>query len=26
VNATTGLTQWDLPLAMGDYIQIGGSR
>jgi len=26
VNATTGLTQWDLPLAMGDYIQISGSR
>ena len=26
VNSTTGLTQWDLPLAMGDYIQISGSR
>ena len=26
VNSTTGLTQWDLPLAMGDYIQISGSK
>ena len=26
VNSATGLTQWDLPLAMGDYIQIAGSR
>ena len=26
VNSATGLTQWDLPLAMGDYIQISGSR
>jgi hypothetical protein len=26
VNAATGLTQWDLPLAMGDYIQLSGSK
>jgi hypothetical protein len=26
VNSATGLTQWDLPLAMGDYIQISGSK
>lgn len=26
VNSANGLTQWDLPLAIGDYIQISGSR